>query len=255
MQKVLLISGKKQSGKSSLRNYLVGKSLVDSGVLSTFNISTRGELLVPTGKEYLEVLSLDSHTLNYYDYASEHIWPVVKNYSIARPLKLMAMDMFGVYPEQCFGSDEDKNTYTNVKWSSIAFALPPRSVGSLKEKGLYNEYMTGREFLENLGMIMRKINDGCWIDKCIHDIKLEEYPHIIVDDLRFPNELDKFKSNPDFDIVSVRLLRNPYNSDNEAETAFDGKENLFNIVIDNTNMTLVEKCEEVVKQIEAIWNG
>lgn len=255
MQKVLLISGKKQSGKSSLRNYIVGKTLVDSGVWPTFNLSTKGELMVPTGKEYLEVLSLDSHTTSYYDYASQNIWPYVKNYSFARALKTMAIDMFGVYPEQCFGTNEDKDTHTNIKWADIAFSLPPRFVGSLKEKGLYNEYMTGREFLENLGGIMRKIHPDCWVNQCISDITIEEYPHIVIDDLRFPNELKKFEDHDNFNVISLRLKRNPYPTDVESETAFDNLDHLFDIVIDNTDMSLIEKCEAASKQIAKRWNG
>jgi len=76
MQKIIIISGKKQSGKSSLRNYIMGRKIVDSGKSwDRFNISTTGELMVPTGKQYLEVLDLNNNHPEFSTYAQQFIWP------------------------------------------------------------------------------------------------------------------------------------------------------------------------------------
>src|SRR5690606_28595135 len=102
-----------QSGKSSLRNYVMGVKLVDNGVLSRFNISTKGDLMVPTVKgplETMECLDLCSRDIRFFEYAYQYIWPHCKNYSFANYLKYICIDLFGLSYEQCFGTADEKVT-------------------------------------------------------------------------------------------------------------------------------------------------
>ena len=43
-QKILVISGKKQSGKSSLSNFIHGYQMLKNGVIKDFDLSDAGEL-------------------------------------------------------------------------------------------------------------------------------------------------------------------------------------------------------------------
>lgn len=222
-QKVVGISGKKQSGKSSLRNFLMGIKLVDSGVLRKFNISTKGELMVPTvidSKDEMRGLDLNQRNYNFQIYASQVIWPVIKNYSIANNLKYTIIDLFQVEYEQCFGSDDDKNKETNIRWADISFALPPRIVGKIKKEGKIDYFLTARELMETFSQLCRNIKSDCWLNKNNMEIERDNYPMSIVDDIRYRNELISMKEK--FDLFSIRLERAPFYSDSEGEIDLDG---------------------------------
>ena len=251
-QKVLLISGKKQSGKSSLCNYLVGQELVKKGVLGTFNISNTGKLMVPVDEKQkqFEILDLNQRNPVYFEYALTSIWPHVKNYSIANMLKYMAMELFGLTYDQCFGNEEDKNSQTNIRYSDISFALPRRIVGQLKKENEINEFLTARRFLEIFGTdVCRKIYDRCWVQKVIKDIRLEGYPFVIIDDVRGANEIELLEEQKDLDLIKIRLQREPFKSDTELANSLDGKDELFDLIIPK-DVSIVEKQYLVNKFLE-----
>lgn len=241
MQNILLITGKKQSGKSSLRNFLHGYVLQKQGIIDTFDLSTNGDLLVPTERNneiVMGPLDLDQHNEEFYEYARENIWPYIKSYSFADYLKEISIELFGLTYEQCYGTDDDKNSFTDIRWSDISFALPPRTVGELKRSHKFNEFLTGREFLENFGTkICRQISDFCWINKCLKDIKSENVPLAIICDGRFPNEISR---SVEFGAKTIRLTRNPFNSQTTPETALD-KWTDYDLKVDNRSMSLNDK--------------
>lgn len=239
-QRIILISGKKQSGKSSLRNYIAGVKLTDEGVISRCNISNQGNLMVPTivnGQEVLQILDLNKIDSKYFQYAAENIWPYVKNYSLANYLKLIVMDLFGLSYDQCFGTNADKETETNVRWRDIAFALPPRRVGAIKSKGLMDHFLTARQVMEEFGEMCRKINPNCWAESCKSLIQREGYPFVIIDDIRYPNELELFK---DMNTISIRLTKEIEKSEAEAENALNDYRN-FDLIVDNRDMDMETK--------------
>jgi len=50
-KKILVIAGKKQSGKSSSAKFIYGYEMLRTGVIDKFNLNEEGELFVPT--EYI----------------------------------------------------------------------------------------------------------------------------------------------------------------------------------------------------------
>ena len=82
--------------------------------------------------------------------------------------------------------------------------------------------------------------------------KCEKYHWAIINDCRFPNELDVFKDkNP----IVVRLFRNITNSQHESEIALDNYDfkqfsNLYEI--DNREMSWEDKNKELDKILERI---
>lgn len=249
IQKVLLISGRQQSGKSSLRNYIVGRKLVEHNIVDTFNISTRGELMIPVeGKDCLQCIDLNQRNPQFLQFGIEVMWPLVKNYSIANEFKYYVMDMFDLEYEHCFGTDEEKNKPTNIRWSDISFCLPPRTIGSLKDNHQFNEFMTGREFLQNFGKFCRTIRKNCFVESMKKKIIREGYPFAVIDDIRFPDELEVLDDGT-FETASVRLLRNPIKSKDESETAFDGLNKLFDLLV-SSKATIEDKQNTVATFLE-----
>jgi len=157
-----------------------------------------------------------------------------KLYSFADPLKQdICINLLGLTYEQCYGTDEDKNTFTDIKWNSI-----PGYDG--------DHFMTAREVMEVVGTkIFRKIKNNVWVDATINKIKKEGYDLAIVLDNRFPNEVDSVLDNHGF---VIRLTRNPFNSNSEPETALDANKynwSRFSQIIDNENMNIEEKNQQI----------
>lgn len=162
----------------------------------------------------------------------------VKTYSFADPLKKnICVDLLGLTPQQCWGSDEDKNSLTKLLWENM-----PGYTGNL------TGYMTAREVMEYVGTKMfRKIKNNIWVEATLNQIQKDNADVALLLDNRFPNEVD-----PILDIGGyvVRLTRNPFNSSAEPEVALDPDRydwSKFSCIIDNQNITIDEKNELIKK--------
>lgn len=157
-----------------------------------------------------------------------------KLYSFADPLKQdVCMNLLGLTYKQCYGSDQDKNTFTNIKWNSIP------GYDS-------DDFMTAREVMETVGTkIFRKIKNNIWVGATINKIKKEQYDLAILLDNRFPNEVNAVLDNNG---IVIRLTRNPFNSDSEPETSLDPDKydwSKFSLIIDNENLSIQDKNEQI----------
>jgi hypothetical protein len=178
-----------------------------------------------TGGEYIE------HLIKTYNLPISY-----KLYSFADPLKQdICINLLGLTHEQCYGTDEQKNTLTSVKWKDIPGIDCNR-----------DEYMTAREVMEVVGTkIFRKIKNNIWVDATLDKIDREQYDLAIVLDNRFPNEVDGILNVGGF---VIRLTRDLFNSNAEAEVALD-KNNYdwskFSLVVDNQNLNLDDKNNQI----------
>ena len=243
-QHILGISGAKQSGKTTCTNFLHGYQMRFHDVVEKFLMNEKGEIIVNTisldekgeeieGAGIIDVFSTDyEFTL----YASQNIWPFVKAFSFANPLKVICINLFGLTYEQCYGSDDDKNSPVNIKWEHVA--------GVKGKKG----YLTAREFMQTFGTdICRLMKPDIWTSACIDRIHNSGTELAIVSDCRFPNEVEAVQQA---DGKVIRLTRNPFDDEHVSEKALDGYEG-FDCVIDNASMdmdeanrTLLDKLKE-----------
>lgn len=117
MTKIIALCGKKQSGKTTLSNFLHGHEMKRHDIIERFLISPQGELVVnctfhdENGKEFEElgVLDLQQHTDEFFQYASRRIWPLIRGYNFADSLKEICVMLFNIPPECVYGTDEQKN--------------------------------------------------------------------------------------------------------------------------------------------------
>lgn len=256
--KIIAFYGAKQSGKDSAAKFLLGYKLKQQGRLKKFFITEKGELVVntaiflnPDSDEYTENLGvLDTNRKDdmFVSWAWSNIWPYVKTYAFADPLKQIAMSVFGLDYKQVYGSDEDKNTLTNITWKDMATFLPPRTVSNLKKLGLYELNMTAREFLQYFGTdICRKLYSNCWVNNIIAQIVLDDPELALITDLRFQNE---FKAIKDINGKVIKLTRRNSDDTHISELDMsDVKDEDFDLVIDNQNMTIDEKNQILLDNV------
>lgn len=239
MVKIIGISGRKQSGKNTVANYINGDILKSKSMINDFSISDDGELLINTeditGKSGYGIFDVTRKDNVFVDYAERDLWPYIKVYHFADPLKEMAINLFDLNPINIYGTNDQKNESTDLSWEDM-----PDNTSNKEGR------MTYREFLEHFGTkVIRKIKNNAWSEYTLKRIVLEQSEIAIVPDVRFPNEVKAIKENGG---IVIRLTRDVFNSDSESECALDSEKfswSNFDIVIDNHNMTLEVLCNEL----------
>lgn len=185
-----------------------------------------------------------------------------KVYSFADKLKEFCIDVLGLTKSQCYGSDEDKNSLTHLRWEN----MPGISVDeeflyqnsewfdNYPNALIYHDYgnMTAREVLQYFGTgICRKMYNNVWVDACLRQIKKDNetmygIDFALIEDCRFINEADAIRAAGG---KVIRFLRRPFPEDNH-ESEISMIDYPADAVIDNRDMTLEEKNQEVLQIIK-----
>tara|TARA_Y100001973_G_scaffold100302_1_gene161159 strand:- start:3396 stop:4274 length:879 start_codon:yes stop_codon:yes gene_type:complete len=251
--RILAFSGSKQSGKSTCCNFLHGYQLRCQAIVENFSITKDGGLVVRTqvlnengeAEEGDAMLDVSRQDIEFAEWAAYSMWPFVKKYSFAAPLKDIAIGLFGLTEEQCYGNDKQKNTTTNIRWEDL-----PTATSRKKNK---RKRMTAREFLQYFGTdVCRKIKKDIWVDCCIQNIHNEGPLLAIIDDCRFPNEIEAIQNAGG---KIIRLTRSPHSDSHSSELSLDKYED-FDAVIDNQNLTIAEACKEIIDNLDSWgWLG
>jgi len=163
----------------------------------------------------------------------EKLYPgKVKRVAFADKLKKIAMELFGLSWEQCYGSQEIKET------------VDPR----------YE--MTPREILQGIGEQMRRVYPAIWVDTVfnvtIPQLVEQGYDCFIVSDVRYPNEGDKIHEEGG---VVVKVTREgsgvTVGASHSSETAMQDYQD-FDFVLDNDGSfeEYYEKLAQLMEDIE-----
>lgn len=245
--KIIGISGRKQAGKNTAANYINGKILQDLKMVEDFYIDNNGQLVIKTtnssGQSDFGIFDVTRKDETFVQYAERELWPYIKVYHFADPLKEMSVDLFNLNPENIYGNDEQKNQSTDLIWENMP-CNPSNKEGKI----------TYREFLEYFGTtIIRKIYYDVWAKFTIKRINRENSSIAIIPDVRFPNEVLAIKAAGG---KVIRLTRDKFNSNAEAESALDKDVfdwSQFDAVIENNDISIKELCEELNK-INNYWS-
>lgn len=246
MTTIIAMSGKKSSGKNTAVNFIVGLHLVALGIVKNkFTLTEKGELYVSDvfGDETFEgIFDVMRSTPAMNTFLQDHLNAYLKIYSFADLLKTeICMKILGLTYEQCYGSDDQKNTPTHLKWEDMP---------TITNK---SGFMTGREVMQYVGTnLFRKMYNNVWVDATIRRIQDENSTTALITDCRFPNEV---KGVQDAGGKVMRLTRNPFgNADKHfSEIALD--ENVFDwgkfdAVIDNNTSSILEQNKLIYAQLK-----
>jgi nicotinamide riboside kinase len=282
--KVLAFCGKKGSGKNTLANFLTGYQLRANEIIKDFSLDDKGRLFAlydANGKDAEGLLDLNRNDFDFGVYASQSIWPFVKTYAFANPLKDICHELFEIPRELLHGTDEDKNTVMeHLRWENMPGVITRRPIDiawSLTEGYMEQKYtvdmitahfgefyknipeftyhdsglMTVREFLQFMGTeVMRKIYGPVWVNLLKRQIQSERSDLSIITDCRFDNEIDGLKSLPSesYDVKFVYLTRY-INADDKHVSENGTNLQYADLVLDNMNMSLTDTCIALQKQI------
>lgn len=243
MTKILGLSGKKQSGKSTTANWIIGQQMCSVDMVSWIKIDKKGRLVVPAVVDDEQVegifdpLSPQQEVQNL---LAHYVWPVVKLYSFADTLKLSAMAIFGLDYEQVNGTNDQKNEPTHLMWRDFERVLLPQTREEHQSDLDTDQPISGRGILQVMGTdIFRSIYGNVWVDACLKNAKEEGSELAIVTDCRFPNEVEGIQKAGG---KVIRFLRAPFAGGDQhaSETALDTYKG-FDHVFDNRELTIEEQ--------------
>jgi|TARA_R110000824_G_scaffold45432_1_gene131396 hypothetical protein len=247
MPKIIGFSGYKQSGKTTSTNFLYGYQLRVNDVIQKFLMNPEtGELLVNAmainekgeEEEGLGVFDIERRDSDFVEYASQSVWPYVRSFGFADPLKIISIQLFGLSEEQCYGTNDQKNTPVDIKWEDLPSPVVSDNTG----------FVTAREFLQYFGTeVCRKIKSNIWVDSCVNRINQSETDLAIVSDVRFPNEVEAIQKAGG---KVIRLTRKPHKDVHDSETSLDSYEG-FDYVLDNQKLGIDETNKELLGIIKS----
>lgn len=259
MTLIIAFSGKKQSGKTTSGHFIMSLCMSKLDIAKKIDLNEYGDIIVSDllgNDNYKGIYSPEKISYDTNDYiiqqAQARLDPYIKLYSFADPLKQsICMDILGLTWDQCYGSDEEKNSLTSLRWQDMpGYELLPADF--LKNKNS-DGYMTAREIMEHIGTdIFRKISTNVWADATIRRIQKDKPKIAVITDCRFPNEIDAIKK---INGIVIRLTKSPYKSEHISENVLDKEVydwSNFNYILDNENISIYEQCLEIQKALKEV---
>lgn len=257
------IAGKKQSGKNTAANWLLGVTMRELQLVQKgYDLNDEGRLRITDlfgDDSFSGVFNYFTENPDAIDFLDEHIHPWYKIYSFADVLKRdICMFLLGVKYESVYGTDEQKNAPTHLKWEDMPGVSTPENFEvwakfkctyeqdeddfkSLTGNVVKTGYMSGREVLQYVGTeIFRRMNPTVWADATISRIQAEGPELAVIADCRFPDEVEAIQAAGG---KVIRLTRTTYEDSHESETALDKEDfdwKKFDAVIDNQDKTIPE---------------
>ncbi len=215
------------------------------------------------------------------------LWPgdAVETYYFGGPMKDFASEYLGIPKELCWGTNEQKNTLTNLLWENLPHYYKVwRQVGEIVEKEikegkhaasgtqrsldnlwhrLTNEraprgQMTVRQVLQQIGEEMfLDLYPNIWTDKFKHIIR-EDYCEIAVGLVADPRKPEQIVAIKECGGKAVRLMRAPFAEQDEhiSEKALDQDRydwNNFDAIIDNRHLS-VPATNQVLYDLLVSWD-
>jgi hypothetical protein len=239
--KILGIAGTSRAGKSTLADFVIGSQLCLMEMIDQFHngetLEVLGDVVDEAGNYKGQEMRPFDHRNIYEDkeksrWLEEFVWPHIKVYSLAKPLKDTCISLFGLTHNQCYF---EKDSQTNVSRQKMAqYCQVPDGP----------EFLTAREVLVYFGSgICRGLINTCFIDSLVRQIQRDQPEIAIIDDVR-----QEFEAAAIHKLGGqvIKLTRGePLGL---AESSFNDIE--ADLVIDNKEMTLWEKNEAAMEFVK-----
>lgn len=264
---IIGLSGKAASGKSSAASFYTGLKMVEVGLIRDFKIFPDGNLYYPTDIDTYTLIDMYPSNSDARETLRTKIWPHVKQYSFADPLKQkIAIDILGMTWYQCY-DPKGKAERSKIPWKNLSLDFrkmlglykdrqPPKTDKDLKKLKEYETWkknadyydeeiqknVPNRKLLQLCGRIIRDIDPDAWARTCINEVKKDGCPLAIITDVRFKNECE-YIHKAGGKIIRLTRCVNPDDND-PSETELDNYKD-FDEVIDNSDGNLASLWESL----------
>lgn len=179
-------------------------------------------------------------------------------------LKRVCVRLLGLRPEQVYGTEEEKNTPTHLRWEDLpqypAMQFEANRTNLLRH-GLIRAqwpadqekpptgFMTGRQVMQVWGTeVFRRAYPDCHVHATLAALAESTADIAVVADVRFPNEVRALRQAGG---KVIRLTRNPFPDDSHpSETSLDPDRfpwEEFDYVLDNAHLTRGEQTQVLVR--------
>lgn len=283
MTQIIGFSGKKQSGKNTACNFIIGHCMHSLGIVrNAYEILNTGELQISDlfgDTRHEGVFDINRPGKPMKEFLAKYLDEYVKLYSMADILKKeVCIKILGLKYEELYGTDEEKNRETHLRWEDMpgVYTGPKELLEKLKDlagdtdaeldrdgpvEGRLGKYydivngiichepgnMTAREVMQYVGTdIFRKMYNDVWVDALLRRINEDQPAIALICDIRFPNEVFGVQRSGG---IVIRLTRhNGSNDQHSSETSLDPQHfqwSNFNYVLDNQDKSIIQTNEEV----------
>lgn len=243
MKNLILLCGKKQSGKTSAAAFIMAYTITQKSVVPNFNISPKGEFFFTYDDKRFD-FDIESRDISFNNWMRDCVHPHVKNVAFADQLKSVAINLFGISEELVYGDNDAKNQPTHIMLDAIRPLMLPDTFARFENED--NRPITVREFLEVFGTdICRHIDPQCHITSAFTNLE-QSNTHIgIITDGRFANEVYTSKEKAKelgVNLTIIQFGRDKFKSNAASETGLEElSKSDVGLYLDNNNMTLHEK--------------
>jgi hypothetical protein len=241
-KRILAFSGKLGSGKTSCSNFINALAFTHLLQLTPYAfVSDKGELVCQAEEDQLKVVNLKDRSPEAREWLDKFVHPFIRIYSTAEPLKDFCVNFLGLDAKLVWGSQEDKNTLTHLRWEN----MPDKPKGK-------SGSMTVRDVMEFVGTnLFRKMDPDSHAKALKNTIDKSTTPYILCDDIRFINEVEVVQGSGGH-VVRLTLTTeeaaanlHPSNTELDDFTGFDK-------VIDNQTLTMEETFGQLMTYLVEI---
>ena len=251
-KRIVAFAGSKQSGKNSSANFVAGTLLYSYYYIESFQLTRDGILMNGVSRQVNNVAP-----------------KFVKIYHWADALKEFVAQTFGIPLPLLYGTDQDKDTPTQLKWENMPNVINSKSLQAsvsahLKRKGemlsvsqrdktlslIYHEKgnMSIREVLQYFGSdICRVMFHNCWV-QALESRILREKPQVaLIADTRFDNELEAVR---DWGGLCVKLNRQIKRDGHKSENGIVSFTDWSAIVSNEHTDEIRDFCQVLIKALK-----
>lgn len=243
----ILLVGEKQSGKSSAAEFIHNK-------FSTFNIKDshiRAHKFVSNGVSFnsteqdIPVYSQDPLDL----IALAPAFKLCKIYNFADLLKHTVSRLYNIPLYRAYGTEVDKDQLTDIKWSKLSSSVNDVNLKlKIKQDDIGDKCLTVRELLQWFATICKKLDDKCFINNTIRQIKEDKSNIAIIADCRY---IEEFNIVQELNPINIRLIA-PNEDMHSSEKDMRGIPlERFDLVLEKNKNSLEQKNHKILELLKS----
>lgn len=260
MDHLIISYSAKQAGKTTSCTAFYGYYLTQLGVIPNANIDPNGKMSVVYNRNTNEGIyfDIDDDSPEMVEFKRRNVWQHIKHSSFADALKNSIVSLFSIDKKLIYGTDEDKNTLTHIRWADAFKLMSPERVAKIQShhrtfEGLGlkpPEFLTIRELCQVFGTdICRTLDLKCHLRSAVSTLLTDNPTVGYIPDGRFENEFEYFDSEEAKKLLGktkvwrIKYTRNSSVDNPPGEQGLPEIDNSrYDLVINNSNgMSVLEK--------------